>query len=422
MERARSMLAAYSQRAVAAIRRVHLIDAGIVAAGLVLAISIRYPLLSFFSHDYQYKIRVWINAIRYGGFWAFGQNFSTYNPPYLYLLYLIVRYIPDTRNVLVAKIPSLITDFICAYFVYLIVKIRYPNRFYAVFAAFTFLFLPTVILNSAFWGQADVLYTAPLIASLYYLIKRKNFLAFLAFGVSLAFKIQAIFLAPLLLALLFRREVSWRHFLLIPAVLFLAILPSWFAGRPFMELVGIYLFQADLYQQLTMVAATAYTWLPEMHLTERYFTPVAIIFTTTLSFFFAILVYKSRAKLTPGLLVKLALVSVLFVPFFLPRMHDRYFYPADVLSIIFAFYYPRYFLAAVTIELVSFFSYQSTLFNAVPVPFSILSAGIFVVLVFLVKDMVLHLFAAGERDSEVPASEISGVEAGNDHPASALGQ
>jgi len=389
----------FSGQAIFAFKRINVFDAGIIIVGIILAILIRYPLLSFFSHDYYYKIRVWINTLRHGGFWAFKDNFSTYNPPYLYLLYLIVRFFPDTPNVLVAKIPSLITDFICAYFIYLLVKIKYPNRFYPVFAAFVFLFLPTVILNSAFWGQADVLYTAPLIASLYFLIKRKNVLAFIAFGISLAFKLQAIFLAPLLLALLFRKEVSWKHFLLIPLVLFLAAVPSWIAGRSLTELIFVYFFQADLYQQLTIVAATAYNWMPDYGLTQRYFTPVAILFTTMLGFFFAILVYKGRAKLTPELIIKLGLVCVLFVPFFLPRMHDRYFYPADVLSIVFAFFYPDYFLVPVVIQLVSFFSYQSTLFNAIPVPFGILSGGIFIVLIFLVKDMVMHLFVGVETSN-----------------------
>jgi Gpi18-like mannosyltransferase len=385
----------FSSQVITAIKGISIFDAGIIVIGIVLAILIRYPLLSFFSNDF-FKIRIWINIIRHGGFWAFKDNFYTYNPPYLYLLYLILRFFPDTPNVLVAKIPSLITDFICAYFVYLIVKIKYPNKFYPVFAAFTFLFLPTVILNSAFWGQADVLYTTPLIASLYFLVKRKNILAFLAFGISLAFKLQAIFLAPLLLALLFRREVSWKHFLLIPFVLFLAIVPSWIAGRPLLDLMSVYFMQAGLYQQLTMVAATAYNWIPDYGLTQRFFTPVAVIFTSMLGFFFAILVYKSRAKLTPELMIKLGLICVLFVPFFLPRMHDRYFYPADVLSIVFAFFYPDYFLVPVVIQVVSFFSYQSTLFNAIPIPFGILSGGIFVVLVFLVKDMVMHLFVSAE--------------------------
>jgi len=100
-----------------------------------------------------------------------------------------------------------------------------------------------------------------------------------------------------------------------------------------------------MYQQLTMVAATAYNWIPDIRSNQIYFTPVGVIFAATLIFFFVILVYKSRAKLTPDLLVKLGLICVLFVPFFLPRMHDRYFYPADVLSIIFylCFFIPNTF-------------------------------------------------------------------------------
>jgi Gpi18-like mannosyltransferase len=401
MDKIRNFIKIYTNQAFLILKSAKFDDIGIVLAGILLAIMIRYPLLPFFSHDYYYKIRVWINAIRYWGFWGFKNNFSTYNPPYLYLLYLIVRFFPDTSNVMVAKTPSLITDFICAYFVYLIVKIKYPNKPYPIFAAFAFLFLPTVVLNSAFWGQADVLFTAPLVACLYFLMKKRNVLAFLAFGVSLAFKIQAVFLAPLLLALLFRKEVSWKHFLLVPLVLFLGIVPSWIAGRPLLDLITVYFTQAELYQQLSMVAATAYTWIPDTRVNQIFFTPVAITFTAMLSFFFAILVYKSRVKLTPALLTKLALISVLFVPFFLPRMHDRYFYPADVLSIIFAFFYPEYFFVPIIIELASFFSYQPTLFNREFIPLSILAGGLFVVLVVLVKDMVMTLFAPGETEKDL---------------------
>ena len=382
----------FSSKVNKASKQIIISDAPIIVIGIILAILIRYPLLSFFSRDYYGKIRVWILTIRHGGFWAFKDNFSTYNPPYLYLLYLIVRFLPNTPDVLVAKIPSLITDFICAYVVYLLVKIKYPNRIYPILAAFAFLFLPTVILNSAFWGQDDILYTMPLIASLYFLIRKKNVLAFLAFGVSLAFKLQAIFLAPFLLALFFRKEVSWKHFLLIPLALFLAIIPSWIAGRSLMELISVYLFQADMYPKLTNFAASAYNWIPDVRSNWIFFTPVAVIFTAMLSFFFAVLIYKSHAKLTPDLLVKLGLISVLFVPFFLPKMHDRYFYPADVLSIVFAFFYPEYFFVSILIELVSFFSYQASLFDVVPVPFEILSGGIFVVLILLVRDMVIDLF------------------------------
>jgi len=92
------------------------------------------------------------------------------------------------------------------------------------------------------------------------------------------------------------------------------------------------------------------------------------------------------------LLLKLALVSVLFIPFFLPKMHDRYFYPADVISIIYAFYFPQYFFVPIGIIVASFFAYQPTLFNAETVPMGFLAAGLFVILIIVAKDSILDLF------------------------------
>jgi Gpi18-like mannosyltransferase len=376
---------------------INIIDLGIVAIGVGLAILIRLPLLDFKSSDYFNSLKPWYLTIHSMGFSAFKTNFTTYNPPYLYLLYIIARTFPDIDKVLAIKIPSLITDFICAYFVYLIVNLRYPKRPFAIIAALIFLFTPTVILNSAFWGQADVLFTAPLLAAIYFLMTRKNALAFLTFGISLAFKLQALFLAPLLIGLFLRREVSWKHFLLIPLVLFAAVVPAWIAGRPLLELLGVYVYQTQQYQLLAMTAATAYTWLPDVGLTQRYFTFTGVVFAAALSFIFTILIYKGYAKLTQPLILKLALLSVLFVPFFLPKMHDRYFYPADVISIVFAFYFPDYFFVPVIVILSSFFAYQSTLFLVVPIPYAVLAAANFVVIVILAKEAILQLFT---NDSE----------------------
>ena len=374
------------------VRRINFIDLGIILIGVGLAILMRLPLLDFKSSDFFNSLKPWYLTIHSLGFSAFKSNFTTYNPPYLYLLYIIARTFPDMDKVLAIKIPSLITDFICAYFVYLLVNLRYPNKIYPIIAAFVFLYTPTVVLNSAFWGQADVLFTAPLLACLYFLMIKKNTLAFIAFGISLSFKLQALFLAPLLVGLLLRREVSWKQFLIIPVILFIAIIPAWIAGRPLLELLGVYIYQTQQYQLLAMTAATVYTWMPDVGLTQKYFTFTGVVFAAALSFLFAILTYKSQAKLTNPLLLKLALVSVLFVPFFLPKMHDRYFFPADVISIIFAFYFPEFFYVPVVIILSSFFAYQSTLFLIVPIPYSFLAAANFIILVIIGMDAVLQLF------------------------------
>jgi Gpi18-like mannosyltransferase len=48
------------------------------------------------------------------------------------------------------------------------------------------------------------------------------------------------------------------------------------------------------------------------------------------------------------------------MPYLLPKMHERYFYPTDILSIIFAFYFPEYRWVAISVQLASFFSYLGT--------------------------------------------------------------
>ncbi|HEY5984506.1 MAG TPA: hypothetical protein VIU38_13660 [Anaerolineales bacterium] len=354
---------------------------------------VRYPLLEFKSADFLNSLKPWYVTIRELGFSAFATDFSTYNPPYLYELYLIARYFPDIPNLLAIKIPSLIGDFIGAYFVYCVARRKYPQGLAASLATFTFLMAPTVVLNSAFWGQADILYAAPLIACLLFLMRRRNSLAMLAFGIALAFKLQAIFLAPLLLGLLLRGDLTFRQLLLVPVVLLAALVPAAIAGRPIPDLLLVYVSQAKQYQLLQMSAATAYAWLPDFGLTQRFFTFAGVVFAASLGFALSILIYRTRASISDGLLLKLALLCCVLVPFFLPKMHDRYYYAADVLAILFAFYFPRYFFVPVIVILASFFAYQPTLFSAEPVPMSILAGGVFVALAVVARDALASLLA-----------------------------
>ena len=142
-----------------------------------------------------------------------------------------------------------------------------------------------------------------------------------------------------------------------------------------------------------MSAATVYTWIPDIGLTQRFFTLAGVIFAGMLGFCLSILMYKSKARITVPLLLKLSLVSVILIPFFLPKMHDRYFYPADVISVIYAFFFPQYYFVPVVIILCSFFAYQPTLFKVEPVPMAILASGNFVMLLILAKDLLQHLFS-----------------------------
>ena len=53
------------------------------------------------------------------------------------------------------------------------------------------------------------------------------------------------------------------------------------------------------------------------------------------------------------------------MPFFLPKMHDRYFYLAEVLSFLVAFYFPGGWLLAIGYQLVSGLTYSVYLIRSV---------------------------------------------------------
>jgi Gpi18-like mannosyltransferase len=372
--------------------RERILDTALVMLGLGLAVAIRVSLWDFRSIDYFNYTKTWYNALKTGGFFAFAGDFSNYNLPYLYLLYLIARFLPDVPGLIATKLPSIAADFIIAWFAFRIVSFKDGPGWLSLVAAFACLFAPTVVLNSAFWGQADALYTAALVGCLFYLMRRQGLPAMILYGIALAFKAQAILLSPFLLSVFLRGEIRWRYCLAVPIVMLLALVPAMIAGRPLLDLLLIYPAQAGQYEQLSMHAPSALQWVPSSGQFYGYFYPVGLLLSGTAALVFAFGVARSEAKLRPALMMELALYSVMLAPFLLPKMHERYFFPADVLSIIVAFYLPQYSFVAISMITISFFAYQPTLFGVEPVPIGLLSVGVFILLVVLGKHIFEQLY------------------------------
>lgn len=365
-------------------------DILILVIGLLLAVWLRYSLRDFASGDFHSFTGRWYDFIvQHGGFAALQYDFANYTPPYLYLLTL-ATYLPNgVTKVFAIKLISIAFDFVCAYFIYRLVRVKYVASSLPTFAALTFLFAPTVVLNSSLWGQADIIYTAGMVACLYFLVVRRPIPAFIAFGLALAFKLQAIFLAPLLFILFLKGKVSWWHFLLIPLVYLIIIIPAWLIGRPLPDLLFIYFSQADYYQNLTKNAPNLYQWFPNQMYELLY--PAGVIWTAAITLLLIAGVYKSQTRMTPEVMVQLATLAVLVLPYFLPKMHERYFFAADVLSIVFAFYLPRYFFVPVAIGLASFFSYSPFLFRMQPIPLPYLALLLLAVIMIVARQLALTL-------------------------------
>jgi Gpi18-like mannosyltransferase len=323
------------------------------------------------NSDFSYYTNHWYAAVQQLGMKATGTDVSNYTPPYLYLLYLVSIALPSLPAVIAIKVPSVVFDFFCAGFVYRIVRLKYADRRAAMLAFLTVLMAPTVLANGAVWGQADSIYTAMLLACVYLLMTDRAAAAMTAFGAALAFKFQAMFLAPCICALWLRRRVPFWALLMVLVVYAVIMLPAWLEGRSALELATIYASQADTFHSLTRNAPNLYTWLP-----QRFYSVLVLaglLLMTAIGCAFVWLVWKSRAKLGPALVLKLSLLSLLLSPFFLPKMHDRYFFPADVLSIAYGFYFPGQFYVPVAISFASFFAYMPFLMGHPVVPLRLLA-------------------------------------------------
>ena len=260
----------------------------------------------------------------------------------------------------------------------------------------TTLFLPTVLMNSALWGQCDAMYASGLAACVYYLLGNRAGAAMVAYGLAFSLKPQAVFLAPLILVLVWQRRFSPLLLYVPVAVYVLLTLPACVAGRSFLELVLLYANQRILpFPALTLGATNLYQWLPGVPFEPFFKAGLALAVVSAVAFMIA-LARRFPDGLGSPVLLQAALLSLVLMPYLLPAMHERYFFAADALAVAYAFTVRRGWMVAALIQFASAFTYLPYLFHVEPVPRSVLAAVMGVALGRLIRE----LFAA--RTGAVP--------------------
>lgn len=348
-----------------------LADVVVVGLGLILALYVRYIFRDFVSLDFTKFTSVWYQAVKDQGLAATATDVSNYTPPYMYLLYAVARLVPDLSPVVAVKLPSVAADFLCAAFMFLIVRVKYPRGRMPYMAFFAVLLAPTVVANGSAWGQADSIYTSMLLACVYCLMINRPYLAMAAVGMALSLKFQTMFLAPALFAFWTRRKIPFWAPLLVPAMYLAMMVPASLQGRPWADLVTVYGQQSTWYRELTLNAPNLYAWIP-----DSLYTPAMIagfLLMTVLGSALAWLVYRSRAALDATLVLQVCMLSLLMTPFCLPKMHDRFFFPADVLAIAYAFFIPRQYYVPIIVGLVSLIAYNRFLLVLNILPLGVLA-------------------------------------------------
>jgi Gpi18-like mannosyltransferase len=214
------------------------------------------------------------------------------------------------------------------------------------------------------WGQADSIYAAFGLGGVYFLLRRRPWLAGVFFGLSLAFKLQAVFLFPLLLVLALRKWIPWRVLLAVPGVVLLLDVPALLVGAPMGRLLSVYAEQTSTYTELSLLAPSIYQFLPASA-DAAVIRPIGIAVTGLVILGLCLGVLLSRVRLTTAKVVLMGATSAVLMPFLLPSMHERYFYLAEVLTVIAAFYLPRrLWYVPVLVQVASFLAYLNVLFPA----------------------------------------------------------
>ena len=334
-----------------------------VIAGIIfilIGMAARLAGIWFISLDMRYFMMPWYVQLLSQGFPALATNFSNYTPAYLYLLWFATwtsTFIPEIAAI---KLIPILFDIGNAIWVYKILRLKYREAAVPFLGAALFFALPTVILDSAWWGQVDALYIFFVLGCLYFLLRERPVAAMLFFGIAFAFKLQSIFLAPFLFLLLLKRRIPWWTFLLVPLVYVVTILPAVYAGRPLWDALTIYFGQSDDFRVLSLNAPNLYLFFPEGWYTLVLIPSLAV--TALFALLWSVGYARKIKSFTPEIIVMCAAASAAALPFLLPKMHERYFYIADVLLLLTAFYLPRLWFTPALAQIVSGLTYSAYLF------------------------------------------------------------
>ena len=362
------------------------LDLLLIIFATVFGCSIRYALRNVVAGDYKMFFEPWVATLREagGGFQGLSAEFEyvDYTTPYLLILSFI-SICPFFNTLILMKMVSVFFDFVAAIAVGFIVYEMTDKKQSGYMAYAVMLFVPTIVANGAMWAQCDIIFTSFVMLSLLFMLKDKPRASLIFYGIAFAFKLQTLFIAPLYVLLWVKKKMKIQHFLWLPIMYFIGIIPSWIAGKNLWELLTVYLFQAngemDIYK-LSHKFPNVYQIIGTDSFLREY-ADAGIYFTLAVLMVLMYYIAQKNFTFTKDLIIRTGMFFVMVVVFFLPHMHERYGILADVLSVIVAFSNPRKFYVPLIAVGCSFAGYTMYLAQQTVIPLSvyaILYAGLMI--------------------------------------------
>ena len=362
----------------------HLNVIAIVAVTLI-GVIIRIPLRGFLSDDADIFLLPWYEEIQASGI---SKQVGNYNLVYQFAIYVMTKL--PIKPLYAYKILSCIFDLLLAVVCALVVDsfFREEKRYRTVLVYGAVLISPVVLLNSAAWAQCDSIYVFFGICGLYLLLKDRPGWAMFCFGLSLAFKLQAVFFFPALFFIyLMKKNFTALKFLLIPAGVVGCSLPMLMAGRTIREIVLVYFWQTKENPMMHINYPSLYCLLD--YVPYEGFSEAAILITVVaLGMLFFYIAHQNKRVGGGG---KADIIIYLFLSTYtcvllLPAMHERYGYSYEILAWILACLIPKTAPLCIGLQLMTLRTYSHFLFKT---PINLTALGYLNIVIYFLYVWIL---------------------------------
>lgn len=340
-------------------RGLNRMDLCYLAALTLIGLGIRVILRVVITDDWLMYWDPWISDLKEMGFSYLATDRYDYTPTFVYILWAISRL--PINPMTAYKGLHCVLDFVAAGILGKMIWEVTGSKRKGILSYGLFLIVPTIWANSALWAQCDIIFMTFLLLCFYYLFEDRPCKAMFFYGMAFVFKLQSLFIFPFLVILWVNKKVDLKHFLWIPALYFLSIVPAWIAGRPLMDLINIYMAQgAQDVWSLSIKWPNIYQIIGNQFFLLEYASAGTWLILGILMVILYAMAQK-RYWITNEFIVQMALFFAILTPWFLPHMHERYGCVADILAIIYAMMNTKKFYFPLVQILVSFNSYMAYL-------------------------------------------------------------
>lgn len=350
--------------------------------GLILRLlGIRYE-----GVDYQMCLSAWFAKLKeVGSLRALPEFQGNYNLPYVTAM-LVLTYLP-VEPIISIKLLSIVFDYLSAGVLAAVIMDCAADRKYLCGMVTYGLLLccPITVINSGFLAQSDGIYAAFALLAYYCILKDKPIKGMVAFGFAFAMKLQAVFALPVLAILYWcKKKFSALHLVWIPVTMQVLCIPAIAAGCGFDIALKVYKGQMGEYPFMYYFYPNIWTYFQE--LPYYAFGIVAISMMLVMLLMYAVLVVQSGREHTGMDYLEYFVWTAMTCVMFLPCMHERYNYLAELLLIAWAVVKPRMRIPAAVLGVISTQCYIQYFLGGYTISPYFLAAGNIAVYLFLTKE------------------------------------